>query len=178
MGLLYRGLLATDAVSVTGISACSTVTPALAIATVAPATKFVPVNVTGTLVPCAPLFGLTVVSVGAGPVGAAAGTAFNSQVHFDRGGGIEDFAKQTGNELVERRAFQPEALDAELRRHHQSISILRRRRGQRGRVYAKSPSESGSEAWRSGEKFSALKRCSSASTDPWIRTVPTRATSR
>ena len=28
-----------------------------------------------------------------GPVGAAAGTAFNSQVHFDRGGGIEDFAK-------------------------------------------------------------------------------------
>jgi hypothetical protein len=33
--------------------------------TVAPATKFVPVRVTDTAVPCAPLFGLTVVSVGA-----------------------------------------------------------------------------------------------------------------
>jgi hypothetical protein len=45
-----------------------TVIPLLPGFTVAPVTKLVPVSVTGTLVPCAPLFGLTVVSVGAGGV--------------------------------------------------------------------------------------------------------------
>ena len=42
------------------------VTPGLLTATVAPATKLVPVRVTGTLVPCTPLAGLTDVSMGAG----------------------------------------------------------------------------------------------------------------
>src|SRR5205823_5262069 len=43
-----------------------TATPAFATATVAPARFCLPVNVTGTLAPCAPLFGLTLVRVGAG----------------------------------------------------------------------------------------------------------------
>jgi hypothetical protein len=41
-----------------------TVRPLPLTATVAPEAKFVPVSVTGTLAPCAPLFGLTEVSVG------------------------------------------------------------------------------------------------------------------
>ena len=41
-----------------------TVIPAPLTATVAPATKFVPVSVTGSLCPCTPLFGLIEVSVG------------------------------------------------------------------------------------------------------------------
>ena len=41
-----------------------TVIPAPLRAMVAPATKFVPVSVTGTLCPCTPLFGLIEVSVG------------------------------------------------------------------------------------------------------------------
>ena len=43
-----------------------TVTPALATLTVAPAMKFVPVRVTGTLAPCVPLEGLMFDRVGAG----------------------------------------------------------------------------------------------------------------
>ena len=43
-----------------------TVTPELLTLTVAPATKFVPVNVTGTLFPAVPLVGLMEVRVGAG----------------------------------------------------------------------------------------------------------------
>jgi hypothetical protein len=46
-------------------TALLTVTPLPLRFTVEPAPKFVPVNVTGTLVPCTPLFGLTEVSVGA-----------------------------------------------------------------------------------------------------------------
>jgi hypothetical protein len=42
------------------------VTPGLLTATAAPATKFVPVRVTGTLAPSAPLAGLTEFSVGGG----------------------------------------------------------------------------------------------------------------
>jgi hypothetical protein len=42
-----------------------TVTPLSLTLTLAPATKFVPVNVTGTFAPCAPLAGLIEVSVGA-----------------------------------------------------------------------------------------------------------------
>ena len=44
----------------------ATTTPAPPKLTVTGATKFVPVSVTLTLAPCAPLFGLTVVSVGSG----------------------------------------------------------------------------------------------------------------
>jgi hypothetical protein len=43
-----------------------TATPLLPTAIAAPATKFVPVSVTGTLVPWTPLAGLTEASVGAG----------------------------------------------------------------------------------------------------------------
>jgi hypothetical protein len=45
-----------------------TAIPGLLAATVAGATKFVPVNVTGTLVPWTPEAGLTEVSVGGGGV--------------------------------------------------------------------------------------------------------------
>jgi hypothetical protein len=49
------------------------VTPGLLTATVAPATKLVPVRVTGTLAPSAPLAGLTEVSVGGGQCNSRAG---------------------------------------------------------------------------------------------------------
>ena len=44
-----------------------TVTPGVLTATVAPGKKFVPVIVTGTVVPCAPLAGLTKATVGREP---------------------------------------------------------------------------------------------------------------